>query len=129
MTPNPRAASRYAEAGASTATPATIVRMLYDGILRFSTEARAALARGDRERGVERCGRATAILEELASTLDRSAAPEVADGLLGLYGFCLRRIADARGSGAPEPLDEVLRVTRELRDTWAEVEQRATSPR
>jgi flagellar secretion chaperone FliS len=122
-----RAAAHYANVGALTASPVTILRMLHDGILRFAGEARDALSRGDREHAAERASKAADIFEHLASTLDVEKAPEVADSLLSVYGFCLRRLGDARASGDCAPIDEVVSLTRELRDTWAEVERQTTT--
>lgn len=114
-------ASRYKGIQVATASPAQIVTMLYDGILRFVVEARAALDGEDRARVGERLERAQAILDELSNTLDKSHAPELCDNLLGLYMFCKHRLTVANLERKSQGMDDVIRVLTPLREAWATI--------
>lgn len=118
------AAARYRNVQVSTANPAQIVVMLYDGVARFTGEAAEAMGRRDRARAGERIGRALAIVEELAATVDPSHAPELADNLLAVYGFCCRRLVEANLQQSAEALAEVVQAIAPLREAWAEVASR-----
>ncbi|MCW5835077.1 MAG: flagellar export chaperone FliS [Labilithrix sp.] len=115
------AASRYRGVQLNTASPAQLVVMLYDGMLRFVSEADDALVRGDRARAGERIGRAIAIVDELAATLDPTHAPELAENLIALYGFCKRRLFEANLNRDRDALADVVTSLTPLREAWASV--------
>ncbi len=104
-----------------TASPVELVVMLYDGAFRFVNEADEAFAKDDRARAGDRIGRALAIVDELCATLDGSHAPELADNLLALYGFCKRRLFEANMKRDRQALKDVVTALSPLRDAWAMV--------
>jgi len=114
-------ASRYRGVQLNTASPAQLVVMLYDGALRFVGEADEAFGRDDRARAGDRIGRALAIVDELAATLDPTHAPELADNLLALYGFCKRRLLEANLGRDRNALADVVSALSPLREAWAAV--------
>lgn len=115
------AASRYRGVQLNTASPAQLVVMLYDGLLRFVGEADEAFGRDDRARAGERIGKAIAIVDELAATLDPTHAPELVENLLGLYGFCKKRLFEANIGRDRKALVDVVNSLTPLRDAWATV--------
>lgn len=115
------AAARYRGVQLNTASPAQLVVMLYDGALRFVGEADEAFVRDDRARAGDRIGRAMAIVDELAATLDPTHAPELAENLLALYGFCKRRLFDANLGRDRAALADVVASLTPLREAWAAV--------
>ncbi|OJY30673.1 MAG: flagellar export chaperone FliS [Myxococcales bacterium 68-20] len=115
------AAARYRGVQLNTASPAQLVVMLYDGALRFVGEADEAFARDERARAGDRIGRAMAIVDELAATLDPTHAPELAENLLALYGFCKRRLFDANLGRDRAALADVVASLTPLREAWAAV--------
>jgi flagellar protein FliS len=119
------AAARYQKVQVGTGDPAQIVSLLFDGALRFAAEASSALREGDRARAGDRIGRAHAIVSHLAATLDRRHAPDLADNLLGIYGFCMRRLLEANLQQDAALLDEVMVALRPLREAWAQVSGRS----
>ena len=119
------AASKYKGVEVGTASPAQIVAMLCGGILRFVGEASAALETQDRARAGDRIGRAMAIVEELLATLDPTHAPELADNLIALYGFCKRRLFEANLSQNRQALDDVALAIIPLKEAWAEIARSA----
>jgi len=116
-------ASRYRGVQLKTASPVQIVVMLYDGAIRFVTEADDALAKNDRARAGEKIGRALRIIDEFIATLDPTPDPEWADNVLALYGFCKHRLFEANLHQNRTALAEVVKVLSPLRDAWKSVAQ------
>ncbi len=115
------AAARYKGVQTATASPAQLVVMLYDGAIRFVTEAEEAFGKNERARGGERIGRALAVLDELIATLDPGPAPELAENLVALYGFCKRRLFEANLGRDAAALRQVVTTLAPLREAWATV--------
>ena len=115
------AAARYRGVQLNTASPAQLVVMLYDGTLRFVAEADEAFGRDDRARAGDRIGRALAIVDELAATVDPAHAPELAENLIALYGFCKRRLLSANLERDRNALADVVAALTPLREAWATV--------
>jgi flagellar secretion chaperone FliS len=109
----------YRESAILTAPPEQLVIMLYDGIHRFLLQAVAAMRQDRPAEAGERLGRATAIIDELQSTLDLSVGL-VAERLDGIYVFCRRHLAEGLCERDPEKLESVDGLLRELRDAWAQ---------
>ena len=109
----------YRESAILTAPPEQLVIMLYDGIHRFLLQAVAAMRAGRHAEVGERLGRATAIIDELQSTLDLSVGV-VAERLSGIYVFCRRHLAEGLCERDADKLEHVDRLLRELRDAWAQ---------
>ncbi len=110
----------YAEASVMTAPPERLVVMLYDGAIRFLTQAAVALSRGELEAARTRLRRGEAIIDELNLSLDMEQG-EVATRLRALYFFCKRHLIDAGVHRDPKPVDEVVSLLGELRDAWEQV--------
>ena len=115
------AASRYRGVQVATASPAQIVAMLYGGIIKFTSDADEAMERKDRARVGDRIGRAMAIVDELASTLDGTQAPELANNLISLYDFCKRRLLEANLKQDRAALADVIAAVTPLKDAFAEL--------
>ena len=86
-------ADAYMSASVETAPPLKIVRMLYEGALRFISRAQDAGV-GTTE-GRAWVGRADAIIKELRISLDPNRDVEVCEQLEGLYMFCEEELARA----------------------------------
>ena len=119
------AAARYAKVQVTGASPAQIVSMLFDGAIRFATEAATAMEKRDRARAGERLNRCHAIVSELASSLDRSHSPELCDNLAGIYAFCMRELLRANIEQDRTVIDGVVASLAPLRDAWSEVAKRS----
>lgn len=109
-----------------TASPGQLVLMLYDGALRALATAREGFARpvedGRRFEVINaQLLKAQAILSELQGTLNHEAGGEFSRTLERLYDYHLRRLMEANLQKKEEPVIEVERLLRELRDAWAEM--------
>ena len=109
-----------------TASPGQLVLMLYDGALKAMAIARDAFDRPhDDPRRIETINqqllRAQAILAELQSGLNMEAGGEFARTMDRLYDYHNRRLFEANLRKQVEPVIEVERLVRELRDAWAQM--------
>ena len=109
-----------------TASPGQLVLMLYDGALKALGIAREAFGRPEEDyRRIEVINtqllKAQAILNELASGLDLNAGGDVARTMQSLYEYHHHRLFEANLRKQVEPVVEVERLLRELRDAWAEM--------
>lgn len=118
---DPRAvAQAYRLAALENSPPIKIVRMLYEGALRFLDQAAAI---GPQSPEFARlCARADAIVNELRCSLDPEPAPGLARDLDRLYLFVQDRIAQATIGRTSEPLPAGRQVMATLLEGWQHVE-------
>ena len=117
---NPQTAQQqYLRTRVMTATPEQLQMMLYDGAIRFSEQARAALEARDYERSYNMISRVQKIITELSCTLKRDVSPELCDKLSALYSYVYKRLIEANVQRSVEAIDEALELMRYQRETWA----------
>ncbi|HVS51296.1 MAG TPA: flagellar export chaperone FliS [Opitutaceae bacterium] len=109
-----------------TASPGQLVLMLYDGALKALSLAREAFELPPEQiRRIETINtqllKAQAILGELQSGLNMEAGGEFAKTMHRLYDYHNRRLFEANLRKQVEPVIEVERLVRELRDAWAQM--------
>ena len=119
-------ARAYQAQSVLTASPGQLVLMLYDGALRFIGHACDALQQPeDTPRRIESINnnliKAQNILIELQANLNFDAGGDHAANLSRLYDYYLRRLFEANLKKQVEPVIEVERLVRHLRDGWAEM--------
>ena len=119
--PNPYV--QYRQNSIETATPARIVVMLYDGAIRFLTQALAAMQAKKHDQQSRMIGNAQAIIAHLHDTLDTEIGHAFAKSLTGIYNSLLRSLTIANIQNQPGPVEEAVEVLRDLRETWAEVDR------
>lgn len=108
-----------------TASPGQLVLMLYDGALKALHIAREAFADNDEVKRIEIINtqllKAQAILGELQTGLNLEAGGEFAQTMYRLYDYHNRRLSEANIRKQVEPVIEVEKLVRELRDAWAQM--------
>jgi flagellar secretion chaperone FliS len=111
---------QYRTQAASTASPAQLVLMLFDGCLTEIARAELALAAVPADLAeVNDClSRAQAIVTELAATLDRDRGGEIAANLASLYAFCSEQLIEANVRKTSGPLAAVATTVSGIRDAW-----------
>ena len=109
----------YSQNNVSIESPEKLIEMLYEGILRFVSQAKIAIECNNIEKRTYWINRATAIFTELLNSLNYSQG-NVAHYLSGLYTRELQLLAQANLKNDTEALDEVLNVTRQLLEAWRE---------
>ncbi len=115
---NEKAGDQYLRSAVLTATPEQLQMMLYDGAIRFATQAREALQAKDIENTHNLLTRAQRILAELQSGLRPEIAPDICGQMAGLYSFVYRRLIDANINKDLQALDEALQILGHMRQTW-----------
>lgn len=119
--PNPYA--QYRQNSIETASPTRLVVMLYDGAIRFLTQALAAMEAKQHAQQSVLIGKAQNIIAHLHDTLDADTGSAFASSLTGIYTALLRTLTQANIENQPKPVENALEILRELRETWAEVER------
>jgi len=118
---NPYDANRaYTESSVLTAPPERLVVMLYDGAIRFLSQAAVALRAQNGRVFLDRVQRGEAIITELNLTLDMRQG-EVAERLRAIYQFCNVHLTAATVEGDPRKIDDVVRLLSELREAWQQI--------
>lgn len=125
MVPNGYARTYRANA-VLTASPGQLVLMLYDGALKALALALEAFEQpADDFRRIQTINtqllKAQAILGELQSGLSLEAGGEFARTMHRLYDYHHYRLLEANVRKQVEPVIEVERLVRELRDAWAQM--------
>jgi flagellar protein FliS len=122
MNPTSTAADAYKRATLENAPPIKIVRMLYQGAMRFLDEAARLDPEADRNAFQDRLHRAEAIVVELRISLESEHAPELCAELERLYLFVEDEIRTAVQEGTTEPIAAARRVIETLGSAWSELE-------
>lgn len=107
----------YAENNMGIESPAKLIEMLYEGVLRFNAQAKKAIKDGAIDKRVYWVNRSIAIITELISILDKSQG-EVAEYLEGLYNYEIHLLTEASLENNTEKIDEVSNVFKGLIEAW-----------
>lgn len=109
--------NRYVGASVDTASPARLVTMLYDRLVRDLVTAEGALADSDLEGANHALIHAQEIIWELAAGLDPtkwSGGPALA----ALYQFMLEELLNANVKKDAAKVNSVRKLVEPLRDAW-----------
>ncbi|MGA7240150.1 MAG: flagellar export chaperone FliS [Bryobacteraceae bacterium] len=118
-----QAHSAYLESRILTADPLELIRLMYQAAIGEVRSARQHLAnRAIRPRS-QAISKACAILTELTVALDRKAAGEYAGRMADLYGYMMRKLAEANFQQRDEPMVEVLGLLSTLLEGWEGVQR------
>lgn len=117
-----RAVHAYRQASLESAPPLKIVRMLYQGALRFLGQAQRMDPKADAAEFNARLARADEVVAELRLALDKNAAGDLCENLERLYLYVEDRISLAMREGDVSPLDSAISVLEVLLDGWSAVE-------
>ncbi len=126
MAPKLTAAEAYLSSSVENAPPIKIVRLLYQGAIRFLGQAALEDSKDPRSNFIKLLSDADAIVAELRLALDDSAASsEVVSNLERLYLFCEAEIQRAMLDRSSEPLRGAKSVLETLLEAWSKVEVEA----
>jgi len=98
------------------------ISLLYDGALNFLKIAKKKLEQGDSYGKDQYIKKTTAIIRELAGSLNMDAG-EIADNLRRLYDFVLNSLLMAEQQKDIVAIEGAERVIVILRDAWKEIEK------
>ena len=102
-----------------TATPEQLQLMLFDGAIRFASQARDAIGRGAVEQSYDLLTRAQNIVREMENGLRHEVSPELCAQMASLYRFVFSKLVDANVHKDLQALEDALQVLRHQRETWA----------
>jgi flagellar protein FliS len=119
-------AQAYRATAVLTASPGQLVLMLFDGALNSMAMAVEAFKRPPSDfKRIEaihkHLHKAQSILAELQGGLDMEGGGDFARTMHRLYEYHMRRLFEANMRKQVEPVLEVERLVREIRDAWAEM--------
>jgi len=109
----------YAQNNIGVESPAKLIEMLYEGVLRFNAQAKKAIKDKNIEKRTYWINRSTSVVTELINTLDLSQG-EIAQYLQGLYAYEITLLTSASINNDTTKLDEVSNVFKGLLEAWRE---------
>lgn len=111
--------NNYQRNAVLTASAAELTLMLYEGAIKFCNIALNGFENQDFEKINTNIKKAEAIIAELRATLDHKYP--VWEDFDRVYAYIYDCMVDANIQKDPAMLEEALKHTREMRDTWKEV--------
>lgn len=111
----------YQQNSVAVESPAKLIEMLYEGILKFSGLALRAMESDDIEGKIYYINRITDIFTELLNVLDYEKGGDVAVYLTGLYTHQIKLLTQANVENNPEKITTVVNVTKGLLEAWKEI--------
>ena len=111
----------YKKLQVETASPIGLVVMLYDRAIVLLNKAKKEINEKQYEAKGHTLDKASDIILELLTTLDKDKGGEIATSLTNLYNFILREITDANSSLKTKHLDNACKILSELRESWESV--------
>lgn len=109
---------QYQKSSIETASREQILIMLYDGAIQFLNKAKITMENKDHEATNNNLMGAQNIIQEFINSMDREVAPQLAENLISLYEYFIRRLIQANMKKQIEPIDEVLKYLKSLKATW-----------
>lgn len=116
---NKQGYAAYANNKITTASPAELTLMLYEGAIKFCNIAIVAIEKKDIEKAHINIMKVENIITEFQATLDHKYP--VAQEFDNVYSYLQNRLLQANIKKDAEILEEVLGHLRTMRDTWKEV--------
>lgn len=112
------AGNPYLRNAVLTAAPEQLQLMLYDGAIRFASQARDAIEAREIEKSYNLLTRAQAIVREMENGLRHEVAPELCARMASLYRFVFGKLVDANVQKDVTAIDDALKILRHQRETW-----------
>lgn len=109
----------YSQNNASIESSEKLIKMLFEGVLRFTSLAKRSMEEKNIEKKAYWINRSTAIFSELINSLNYDGG-QIAHYLSGLYVQQIKLLTEANMRNDSAKLDEVLNVTKELLQVWKE---------
>lgn len=118
--------AKYANNKITTATPAELTLMLYEGAIKFCNMAKKDMELGEHGNAIGNIQRARKIIVELQSTLDFKYP--VAKDFDLIYTYIFNLMVEVTTKQNQDALDEVLVQLRDLRDMWRQIMKQTKQP-
>lgn len=109
---------QYQKSSIETASREQILIMLYEGAIQFLNKAKVNIENKEIENANNNLIGAQDILQEFINSMDKEVAPQLAENLISLYEYFIRRLIHANLKREIAPIDEVLNYLKNLKATW-----------
>lgn len=116
---------KYQQQSVMTMTPGEMLTRLFDELIKQLSAFKEYNSQKDYALANDALQRAQRILRHLDATLDRQY--EVSHGLSALYDYFIRRTVEANLRKDDAPIDEILPMVTELRDSFIQADRLAPS--
>jgi len=105
----------------SAASPHKVIQMLMAGAIERLIQGKAAMQAGNMSVKGERLGKALDIIMALRSCLSMDDGGDIASNLDSLYEFMITQISAANHQNAPQMIDDVIDIIREIKSAWDQI--------
>ncbi len=114
--------SAYAQNSISVESPYRLIQMLFEGVLKFTGQAKMAMEEDDIEKQVHWINKTIDIFTELISSLDFNDEENLnmSEYLKGLYTYQIKLLTEANIECDEERLETVMNVAQGLLEAWNE---------
>lgn len=116
-----RAAQAYFQTQVTTTSQGDLVIMLYDGAVKFLTQAKEHLAANDMARKGLAISKALDVINELDSALNMEKGGSLSTNLHSLYLFCSNHLVMANLKKDADMIDHVLKILLGLRSAYSQI--------
>lgn len=116
-----KAANAYFQTKVSTTDQGQLLLMLYDGALRYLSQAREKILAKDYAAKGVLISKVIDIINELSGSLNLEKGGSLATNLNNLYVLCTARLLQSNLKMAVEPLDSVVEILSGLRSAYAQI--------
>jgi len=113
--------SQYQKTQVTTASREKVLLMLYEGAIRFTKQAHAAMEQKKIAEKGKFISKATAILSELMATLDFKQGGQLAVDLENLYVFMIDKLIEGNINNDPACLKHVEQLLMTLYEAWKDI--------
>lgn len=120
------AAKAYGNNRITTASPAELTLMLYEGAVKFANIAAVALEKKDYETVNINIQKSRNIIVELMTTLNFKY--KVAEDFKRMYDYIFNLLVQANMKKDPELLNQAIEEIRGMRDVWKEIMKTTKGP-
>lgn len=111
----------YQETAVQTIGPEKLIVLLYEGLVRYLNQARAAITVKDMAGKARQINNAQAVVLELRNALDHEVGGTLAGNLEALYNYIFTENMNALIDNDPRHIDNNLRVLQPLLDAWTRI--------
>jgi flagellar protein FliS len=116
-----QAAKVYFETQVTTTSQGQVLIMLYDGAIKFLTQARTCMEARDYAGKGKLISSAIDVINELASSLNPDKGGDLAANLNQLYFYCNKRLFMANSRMEIAGVDEVIKILSGIRSAYAQI--------
>ena len=110
--------NQYFEQMVLSASPAELIRLLYQKAIASTRSARAYMNDKSVAGRCSAINNAYLVIDELALSLRPEEAPELANRLSSLYAYMQKRLLEANATRSEAPLTDVLGLLITLAEAW-----------